>query len=467
MKLGSTNISTTTVANALQTSSHDVGTLCTHTNINKWSKWKPVRYATNTGITEEQLKSTNYGFNVSALNTVELSQMQNNTQVDWEYLRPTGGSSSPYRLGDFRNYNTEAQPPMMFYINNPGTTEWVMNTAEYGELPTIMVRYRLSDSVQSSGLNEVEIPMEDINMGTTVGDNIDNYLACVTYYKDGTLYLAQQEDTLGCRFGTNIDSNHIFLANFDLEDAFEDASDDNTHFPSGATNKQKLTLIPRVNMYTPASKGQVRKSSSNSPVTTTGLNGYYPSIYSFLPVPDATPLTIYRYSRSYIKVNYTRLNISDQRGFSVSNWQFSNSATNADIRNIGGQTIHFATSTVNATLYVDIRNDDTMAGYVRPQNVMSNIFPATSAARFRRASDGPTLNYVTTGIQIQPGQTVSCIVEFQWSQGQGPDFTYPSFSSTQYSTDTLTLFIEYLRTGQGWSDPTPASQIQVRYLYWR
>ena len=57
-------ITTTKVANELQTSSHDVGTLCTSSNINMWAKYKPVSYATNTGITEDQRKEVRYGINV-------------------------------------------------------------------------------------------------------------------------------------------------------------------------------------------------------------------------------------------------------------------------------------------------------------------------------------------------------------------------------------------------------------------
>ena len=43
MALGTTNISTTLVGTTLGTSSRDVGTLCTHPNINPLSKYKPVR----------------------------------------------------------------------------------------------------------------------------------------------------------------------------------------------------------------------------------------------------------------------------------------------------------------------------------------------------------------------------------------------------------------------------------------
>ena len=61
MALGTTNISTTLVGTTLGTSSRDVGTLCKHASINKWSKWKPIRLNKVSGITVADLASVNYG----------------------------------------------------------------------------------------------------------------------------------------------------------------------------------------------------------------------------------------------------------------------------------------------------------------------------------------------------------------------------------------------------------------------
>ena len=44
MALGTTNITTTLVGNTLGIASKDVGTLCSSSLINKWSKNKPVVY---------------------------------------------------------------------------------------------------------------------------------------------------------------------------------------------------------------------------------------------------------------------------------------------------------------------------------------------------------------------------------------------------------------------------------------
>ena len=43
MALPNSNISTTLVGNTLGSGSRDVGTLCSHPNVNMWSKRKPFR----------------------------------------------------------------------------------------------------------------------------------------------------------------------------------------------------------------------------------------------------------------------------------------------------------------------------------------------------------------------------------------------------------------------------------------
>lgn len=99
MALPNSNISTTLVGNTLGSSSRDVGTLCTHPNINKWSKWKPVRSSKTEPLTVTDIENLKSG-----LNRVDMYEV--------EYLKPTGGATSPYRIGDFRNYNHAAIPPV-------------------------------------------------------------------------------------------------------------------------------------------------------------------------------------------------------------------------------------------------------------------------------------------------------------------------------------------------------------------
>ena len=103
MALGTTNISTTLVGQTIGVASRDVGTLCSSSLINKWSKYKPVRYNTLSPITDVQLKEVNYGLDVSSNTNLD-------TPTEWTYLKPSGGYAQPYRLGDFRGYNHQARP---------------------------------------------------------------------------------------------------------------------------------------------------------------------------------------------------------------------------------------------------------------------------------------------------------------------------------------------------------------------
>ena len=115
MALGTTGISTSLVASTIGAGSNDVGTLCTHPNINKWSKWKPIRKATTQSLTDTDLASANYGLEVLSGTTYSLFRAMQGEEGDIGvgviYQKPTGGAQSPFRLGDFRNYNHSAVIP--------------------------------------------------------------------------------------------------------------------------------------------------------------------------------------------------------------------------------------------------------------------------------------------------------------------------------------------------------------------
>ena len=104
MALPNTGISTSLVRSTIGAATNDVGSLCTHPNINKWSKWKPVSFNSVNGLTVANLQSANFGLQPSASSTSYASVVS----LKWGYNRPAGGASSPYRLGDFRNYNHTA-----------------------------------------------------------------------------------------------------------------------------------------------------------------------------------------------------------------------------------------------------------------------------------------------------------------------------------------------------------------------
>ncbi len=103
MELPINGITTTKVANALGSASRNVGALCTNSNINIWSKYKPIRFSKPTPISDAEFKTKKYGLNVSNYGIVD-------------YDAPTGTAMYPFRIGDFRRYNHTAKPPVSVVI---------------------------------------------------------------------------------------------------------------------------------------------------------------------------------------------------------------------------------------------------------------------------------------------------------------------------------------------------------------
>lgn len=87
---------------------YDVGYICSnqHGKINKWSKYKPIKYP-NLGIIDELSFATkNYG--IMANNSLNF---QTAAAYRFYYEPPTGGDNEPFRLTDFEFYNQNAIAP--------------------------------------------------------------------------------------------------------------------------------------------------------------------------------------------------------------------------------------------------------------------------------------------------------------------------------------------------------------------
>lgn len=86
--------------------------------INKWAKFKPESYAKDFDLTEDDRMKNDYGFDSRSIGYgASVSELFTNAiaGTTWVYVLPSGGSSSPYRLGDFRKYNPTAQPPYDYH----------------------------------------------------------------------------------------------------------------------------------------------------------------------------------------------------------------------------------------------------------------------------------------------------------------------------------------------------------------
>lgn len=96
MILPNSDISLMLVRNTLSEPTLDLGTLCLSPRINEWSEFKPVSSPAPT-LNEA---TRNYISGFAPIGRV------------MTYIRPSGGKNSPFRLGDFRGYNTLARRPI-------------------------------------------------------------------------------------------------------------------------------------------------------------------------------------------------------------------------------------------------------------------------------------------------------------------------------------------------------------------
>lgn len=131
MALPTTNITTTLVSQAIGLASNSVNVLCNNYNINKWSKFKPVRYdnvAPNRGVGADWWRAYdgNCGLSIPSYpNIAAMFTALRGGANNWDYLPPTGVSGQPLRLADFRGYSHTALPPLaplslndVYYANN-------------------------------------------------------------------------------------------------------------------------------------------------------------------------------------------------------------------------------------------------------------------------------------------------------------------------------------------------------------
>lgn len=120
-------IDTSFVSSLIGLASSDIGTLCrglagTVQKINKWSKHKPVRYASIETPSEAIMKAADWGLSLPAIGWQALRTLADGMTINinngiinltpqpvWAYLNPTGGSSQPFRIGDYRGYSQSAK----------------------------------------------------------------------------------------------------------------------------------------------------------------------------------------------------------------------------------------------------------------------------------------------------------------------------------------------------------------------
>lgn len=112
-------VNTTIVKQAIGIASDSVNVLCNNYNINRWSKYKPVRYdsvAPNRGAGADWWRAHDGNCGLSIPSYPNMSAMFTALRGGantWDYLPPTGVAGQPLRLADFRGYEHSAQSPLV------------------------------------------------------------------------------------------------------------------------------------------------------------------------------------------------------------------------------------------------------------------------------------------------------------------------------------------------------------------
>lgn len=176
--------------------SQDVGTICTSDSINPWARYKPFVYNKlffkkdeddvstdrDEAIVEKGFGLTPYKMNVGASNWASFKAKIDGKMNGWIYQKPTGGSSSPYRIADFIGYSHLVRFPINQITYNTSVIQ------DYGGKDTITVRFNTQPGgmgVSHIGFNELNLVgrnlyptlrlfLEDAN-GNLVGGSIQQY----------------------------------------------------------------------------------------------------------------------------------------------------------------------------------------------------------------------------------------------------------------------------------------------------
>lgn len=165
--------------------------------INIWSFRKPYHSTLDLfKLTDEQIRSINCGLTPLQISSyTTLPSVMDGGMNGWEYKRPFGGTTSPYRLGDYVGYYPSARPMIQdFFVPEVGSSQFEnasvkataivnqqdglsVSLADLGELkdgyPSVYVkqvggsqsRVYTGSNPLSDGTFDVDIEVDDLSEG--------------------------------------------------------------------------------------------------------------------------------------------------------------------------------------------------------------------------------------------------------------------------------------------------------------
>lgn len=197
MALPNSNISVAMVKAELGAATNDVGRLCTHPNINMWSKRKPVRDA-RVGVIplEEVGMSDNCGLTLHPFTGDDTKLTKYNRPGTW--VDETGQHSTPFRLHDFRGYQKEFRnrPVEINASSRPGNL-WRKQTAI--SVTSVMPPY-------APVVTLADLP-NDLRLGVVIY---------------GRIYTHEEGIFVGCASALNQTDNYVVVDLTDVDRLFLD-----------------------------------------------------------------------------------------------------------------------------------------------------------------------------------------------------------------------------------------------------
>lgn len=447
----------------------DLGMMCTSPMINNFAKNRPIPTFEQSGVlTEEERRSINYGFRIVGIAWNGASFAE---ETSWDLYHNSSATRKYYRVLDFNGYNHFSQSPLQFSFPD-GSRTYLQNTTFGVDFPDIIVKYRLNDSLYSSGMENTDLPLQYMKLEGLDSETVfGGSLPCVVSYNDEVGYrVANGTSKLGSVTSDTIDDVRIELSKFNIDEAAINApSSDVALAPSGASNILSLTMYPKLNNYSDLSHSRPYSDDDSTPfgnvswddAKTTG-NGFVRKISNaVIPVPDGSPLKIIRYTFVPATINYEYASVSEGGQSFVSTWMYDPlDAETIRPANLGGKTLHFSSETVRITVLAYFANIYDADIYIKPH----------SMSFLGRVTTNVELSTVTTddSYLIAQGGATSMYITGTFEAGSSSDYTFGSYSDSEYGTTSCVITMKAGLTSDKFGDPMLFNSVQgTEVLRWQ
>lgn len=167
-------------------------------NLNKFSRYKPVAYPALFDISDADRRSVGHGITIDtyAFSSFEQEYIIQAAHGDWKYRLPVGGENEPFRLSDFKNYYTDAVPPIQAVYPASG---WEINNTSQSFLD---INFDLDPDDSTYNLQAYDLIEGKIDLRECYFEGV------LCDYNDNILEYSESSDTILDSYG-NLQSDYI------------------------------------------------------------------------------------------------------------------------------------------------------------------------------------------------------------------------------------------------------------------